>query len=448
MRAPSFALLFAATFALAGCASQPLTRSDDTPSPIAIGNSWADTQPRVVKAADTQPPATAPNHSAIDAAVKDVRDAETVDKLVDAYAAGLAVDSNSVALHIAYLRKVVDFDVPNLGVAAANRIVAIDPRDGLARAVLADNEARQGAMVAALTDLSIAAKKAPAEPFVQKTAGHLLAWYDNNPRPPQLPSNIRESLAAANKSLETSPAFSDAYREATDYFRQERQQSVRSPATQPVAGATTQPGPEASANDQPRPDFAGYTGSAIGYSPSPPTYYGSTYQPYGVYDDDYYGPSAFAYPGYYGWGPYWGSVGFFGVFGFDRFHDRFGHHHDFNRGFRDRFFGRGNNAVASGRGVIGTSPGNFSVGRAGSPDNSAGINGLSSFNSFGSTGAGFGRSGFSSGYYRSTPSYGSSSRFGSSRATPSFRFGNSFSRGGGFRSGGGFHIGGGGGGHR
>src|SRR5439155_25687980 len=84
------------------------------------------------------------------AAIVDVEEAPDMDAAVGAYAAGLAIDANSIALHKAYLRRVIDLDVPQLGISAAQHILDVEPNHGLARGLAAYIEARQGQMAEAM----------------------------------------------------------------------------------------------------------------------------------------------------------------------------------------------------------------------------------------------------------------------------------------------------------
>src|SRR5213080_4436424 len=57
-------------------------------------------------------PTSAPAN--LGAAVRDVADAPDIDAAVDAYTRGMQIDANSVALHKAYVQRVVELEVPQL----------------------------------------------------------------------------------------------------------------------------------------------------------------------------------------------------------------------------------------------------------------------------------------------------------------------------------------------
>jgi hypothetical protein len=370
------------------------------------------------------PPTTQADSPAIDRVVTDIKNASTLDRAMDAYSAGLAADRNSIALQNAYVRRMVDFDAPQLAVAAAKRLVDAEPSNGLARAVVADAEARQGSMVDALTNISLAARRAGSDPFVQKTTANLIAWYDNNPRPPRLPGSVRESLQQLHSDLETKPTFAEAYKEANKYFVDERERAAKSatsaPATQPVAGNQPLLPPEALAD---RPDYAGYTGTDIGYIAAP--------QPYTVYHEYYYGePYGWYYPFTYYGSPFYSGFGFYGFYG-----GGYGYHHhwhDLDCGFRERYFGHHHDGFASGRSRdlgVGTSATGFyddrtSAGRFSNGNFSAnsGVYYGGSNYSRGYSGGSYGRQGYSQGYV--TPRFGGSRNMG--RSSPFSSRGGSF----------------------
>jgi hypothetical protein len=323
--------------------SEPLAQAS-APGETKIGPDSKIAPYSEIPPAPAAPPATAPS---LLPDLRYLQNASTVGIAVDAYARGLAIKPDNITLHKAYIRKVVDLDVPQLGRAAAERVLTSEPDDGLARAVLSFSEARQGQMVDALTNISIALKQAKDEPLVQRTAGHLLAWYDNTPNAPMLPQGVLRSVKDAQTVMQPSSRFAEAYKEASDFYREQRRVADAQPATRPAIGQTTGASiiPSASSQYFPEPsadlpDYAGYTGEAIGYSPYAAA---TSYDP--VINNYYYEN---AYP-YYDYAPFWGPAFGFGFFDFD--FDRGHREHDRDRGrdrdrnreadhhFRDHFFG-------------------------------------------------------------------------------------------------------------
>lgn len=383
----------------------------------------------------------------MDKTIRRIRDAADLDTALDGYASGMAVDSGNVDLHRAYLRKVVDLDAPKLGENAARHVLSVDPGDGLARAVLADSEARQGAMVDALTDISLAARRAPNEPFVQRTAAHLLAWIDNHLQPPKLPSSVQTSLQNARASLENAPAYVAAYKDATNYIRDEQQRATRTAEESTSAAATdrTYSTPTVADRLPDRPEVSSYAGGNSGYSSARPSEATNVYNNHYYYDAPYASPYAYAYPYSYDY-PYGLGIsfGYFGGYGYGNCYG-----YNFNRGYRNCYFGHSG----------GFGYGSYGIGRSwnGGVSTTIGI-GSGNFYSGSGYGAVYGRSGFS-GNYSNFSNYGNRGySYGSSRNSSSIGrswngrasgSGNSRSTGGfGNGMGSGGNRGGGGGGGR
>jgi hypothetical protein len=334
------------------------SRSNETREPVKAAAVTAPAE----KPPATESPSAARLRARLHAAIVDVEESPDIDSAVDAYAAGLSVDPNNLALHKAYLRRVIELDVPQLGVTATQHILEREPNNGLARALAAFIEARQGQMDDALTDITLAARKSPDEPFVQRTAGHLLAWYDHNPDPPYLPANVRRSLQNAHDWLAKTEAYDRAYADASVYYREQRNLAARQGPTTLPAGGGAGAGGDAVATTEPQqpqqpdyPDYAGYTGGGIGYSAAPT--YAPAYEPYAVYNQYTYYEAPCYYPAYYGgwwWGPSFIVIDRFHHHDHDHDHDGHhdgDHHHDADDHFRHHYFGSGNNGgdLADGR---------------------------------------------------------------------------------------------------
>src|SRR5438552_503197 len=127
-------IVSAGGLALNGCSAYPAHRistsanivsmeEPDDINPVASPLAAADVTPGQPRAVEPAPAArtTAPARSSLEAAISDVRDASSIDAAVNAYTRGMTIDSGNVALHKAYVRKVVDMDVPQLGRSAADR---------------------------------------------------------------------------------------------------------------------------------------------------------------------------------------------------------------------------------------------------------------------------------------------------------------------------------------
>lgn len=343
-RAIAVAVISAA--ALTGCASSP---SPEPPPTVAVPAPMPATARQPVAITDdarkpTTKPSTLPSLGSL---IRDIEVAPDPDAAVDAYSAALVLHRDSPSVHGAYLRRMVDLGLPQLAVSAADRLLADEPNNALARAVLANYEASQGNFSDALTDISLAVPRAPDEPFVQVTAAHLLAWYDNNPNAPLLESYIRRALSQAHVTLADKPAFTTEFDDASNYYREARQREEATAArpsapTQPTAvaedesPAPTPPPPVADDTDGPAYVGGGavYVPYAPGYAPPEPAV---AYYDQGLYSYGYVEP----------W--WWYSPGFIVVDRFghrhhehDRDHRHDGHHgHHVDDGFRDRYFGHG-----------------------------------------------------------------------------------------------------------
>lgn len=232
----------------------------------------------------------------LDAAIHEVATAKDAVAANDAYSRGLVMAPDSMPLQQTYIRRMVDLGVPRAAYAAAQRLLVFAPGDGLAWAVSAYEIAAQGNMLTAIADISIAAHNAPGEPFVQRTAGQLLAWYDNAPRPSQDPEVTVNALTDIRQEVGSFPAFAGAYREAGDFYAKQKAVVARE-QTWPT-GAAENEGPLPTTNYYVPPEAA-----SAPYVEAPETAY--AYAPAGpVYGMDGYGELYYAVPYYYPYYPF------------------------------------------------------------------------------------------------------------------------------------------------
>ncbi len=238
---------------------------------------------------------------------------------VAAYAAAKSVLPDSSKIDQAYLRRMVDFGLPQMADAQARMLVQHDPKDGLAWGVIAFSLATRGQTADALKDIATAARYLPDDPFIQRTAGQLLAWYDTVADKSTLPDVIKNSVQGVRSEMAAQRAYVDAYQAARATYEQ-----GANPAEAPASAEVP---PPAAAEE---PVYAGDGG----YDYGAPYTYGYT----SPYDYGYYGyPTyAYAYPGYGDYFPYWG--GFYGGYWWPGtfssiivpddffFHNRFFHH--------------------------------------------------------------------------------------------------------------------------
>jgi hypothetical protein len=390
--------------------------------------------------------------SAGDPSINAILNAPNASAAVSAYAQATRTGSDVLAAQKAFVSKMADFGQPKLAFQQAIDVVTQDPAQGLAWAVAAYNYADRDDPFEAFTDLLVAVRHEPNNPFVIRTAGQLLASFDSvKVNRDLLTSPLRADVGVLKIRYGDNQTFLSAYAEAAATYGGAAVTDQTPPPPPEPAPAASPPSPVYS-----YPDLSDY-----GYDYAPPVfadyYYPDLYAGYGL-------PSC--------WNPFWGGdcfgafCGWGSGFGFGHHHGDHGWDHGLAGTGRSGAFGAGRLAAAPGTG--------FAGGRT------AGIRGGGLAAPPGAGFAGVGAAGFRSGGFRSlTTSGGYPSRFSvwhsgsSSRANWSTgSFGNrsaSFNRsagsyrgfsastgsrsfsgfsrsGGGFRSSGAFRGGGGGGG--
>ena len=235
------------------------------------------------------------------AAVQAIQQASDPSAAVSAYASGFAADRNNIALHNAYVMRMVDFGLPELAYHQAQLLTTLDAGNGLAWGVVAHVDARRTDMPAAITAIALAAESAPEHPFVQRTAGEIVAWYDAKGAQAFVSESSRAGIAKIRALMETRPAYTEAYNAARKAYAQ------RTGATPAVA-------------EESPPDG---TGPYDGCPPPPPAYDAAD-----LYSD--WGPDWVDYWPWYWWWP----CGFFGGSHFTPSHRVCAfncfHHHRFN----------------------------------------------------------------------------------------------------------------------
>lgn len=280
---------------------------------IALGATFAMAQPST----NTSPPAPAAD---VGQHIKAIQSAADPSAAIEAFSSGVAVDNRNVPLIEAYVRKMIDFRMPQMASRQAQQLLALEPNNGLAQAVMAYISAAKGQMQGAFADERLAVGAAPNDPFVIAVAAQLLAWYDVNASTPQA-APLKDLAVDLRKQVSGAKDFQTRYQEALTALQQGE---ANPPENQPYSQA-----PE-------------YT------NPSESNYYSYTYPQYNYYSDypNYY-PYDYSYGGWGGWGNWWWpGVGFgftpffFFSHGFDR-DDFFFHHHDGDRDHHDRFGDRG-----------------------------------------------------------------------------------------------------------
>jgi hypothetical protein len=167
----------------------------------------------------------------IEAAVQAIQQAPDPSAAVSAYAGGFAADPNNIALHNAYVTRMVDFGLPELAYHQAQQLASLDARNGLAWGVVAHVDARRTDMPGAIAAMDLASQYAPEHPFVQRTAGEILAWYDARNAETFMNEACRAGIARTRARMENRPAFADAYNAA--------RKAYAGPVTRTVPDATS-----------------------------------------------------------------------------------------------------------------------------------------------------------------------------------------------------------------
>jgi len=266
-------------------------------------------------------------------AISAIGQAKTPPDAVSAYARGLALYRNSAPLYQAYVKRLVEMDLPDLAVAPAQTLVGLQPDNSLALAVLAIDAAEHGDMRMAVTDAVVAGTHNSEEPFVQHAAAQVFAWYDTAPDHTMVPASIVSSLEALRPQIQGKTYFADAYKQAVTMYQERAAEAAKAAAAgnQPPAVAAAPTGPKPDVPDTHTPTVApaapppapapapaaaavpapATPAPAVTYYPPPPA---TTYvypAPTYVYDSPpvYYGPAYYPY-GYGGY-PFLGlSFGF------------------------------------------------------------------------------------------------------------------------------------------
>src|SRR2546430_17403064 len=79
-------------------------------------------------------------------------------------------------------------------------------------------DARKGDSTAALQDILIAHRQAGDDPFVQRTAAQLLAYYDYKADRTRIDSTVRTSLEQMRNDLRGKAEYAQAYERARDAY--------------------------------------------------------------------------------------------------------------------------------------------------------------------------------------------------------------------------------------
>ncbi len=251
-------------------------------------------------------------------AVAAIEQAPDASAAVAAYAGAIATNPGDIRVDQAYIKRMVELGQPQLADHQAQAVVAKTPDFALAWAVESYSNAQRGNMADSLQQIVEAHRRSPTDPFVLKTAGELMAWYDRNKSLP-VGEDLREAIAKMRedvvKQAEYRQAYQDAYNQQQDF------------------AAAPAPSVEAQSPPLPPPVYQ-----------SSPSYYPPPIWPvaplYGTpsYDLYSYSPWSYSYPrpGYGLMDPWWAGSPFYSPQSVVVIRDR---HHHYGRYDADRSFG-------------------------------------------------------------------------------------------------------------
>src|SRR5262245_31375416 len=157
-------------------------------------------------AAPTAP--AAPKSDGVDAIAK----APDPSTAIAAYAEAHAAAPNDPAVDVAYVRKMVEFGLPEMAEKQAKAVTEHDPKNGVAWAVRGFMDAKRGDLPNALKRVATAARLAPGDAFVMRTAGQLVAWYDIRADRAALGDEVGASVEEMRKGLSGRTVYEEACR--------------------------------------------------------------------------------------------------------------------------------------------------------------------------------------------------------------------------------------------
>jgi hypothetical protein len=258
--------------------------------------------------------------------------ASTPSEAVAAYAAAAPTVSGDelTVVEQAYVRRMIEFGLPEMAEAQAAEVTRHKADDGVAWGVLAFMSARRNNSDEALTQIAKAVEHAPDEMFVQRTAGELIAWLDTRADASKISPEGKQAADDVRAGMRGRAGYTEAYGVARDEYADQNGAPTSAPLVgRQMYGMATYTAPSTSTQDFAQPD------PGVAQTPIYNNYY---YNYYPLSD-----PYAYAsYP--YDYAPYWPTSylyfnnsyrrPFVGFHGFNNF-NRFGH---FNRFGQPNFF--------------------------------------------------------------------------------------------------------------
>jgi hypothetical protein len=197
-----------------------------------------------------------------------------------------------------------DLGRPELAFDQAQRVTRQNPAGGVAWAVLAYNYADRDEPLDAFTDLLAALKRDAKTPFVLRTAGQLLAWYDSDlVERDTLAGSLRADVGSLKIRYGDNEMFALAYAQAARTY------------AGTVLSDITAPAPTALVQQEPPPVFP--RALATGAPP---------YMPEDDTDNVVIGDQSYGWPWYGYYQPWW-CYPYCGLYGQGLYSSGYRHHH-------------------------------------------------------------------------------------------------------------------------
>ncbi|HET6428404.1 MAG TPA: hypothetical protein VFJ30_08345 [Phycisphaerae bacterium] len=195
-------------------------------------------------AQDTRPasgPATAPTTASaasvaerIEPFLKVIQESDDYREVMGAHARATAIDRMNVAVHKAYMRRMLRMGLPQIAFYPAQILTRLGVEDGTAWGVVGYHYGKRGDLVEAFTATMRAVELTPDDPSILHNAGQLAAWYEEDPSLPRVPDSTRRQLARMRGRLEKNAIFARAHKEVAEAYRK-RGQAARQIADQIAA---------------------------------------------------------------------------------------------------------------------------------------------------------------------------------------------------------------------
>lgn len=110
------------------------------------------------------------------------------------YNTGCETDKDNKDLHIAYMRRMLQFGMPVAAGRAARTLTIMDPANGMAQGVMGLVFGKQNQCQDSLVASLRAYAKLPDDPSIQNNLGQMIAWYENGNKDANIPDDAAKTL--------------------------------------------------------------------------------------------------------------------------------------------------------------------------------------------------------------------------------------------------------------